>query len=77
MPILTSVQVTVHSDAALIGTQQVHLVAEGIGFSVTTSTHNPQAVFEHHLRFLKHTPLKAMHWINLEHDRISVVTIEK
>jgi GxxExxY protein len=70
-------EVTVHSEAALIGTQQVHLVAEEIGFSVTTSTHNPQTVFDHHLRFIRHTPLRAIQWINLDHDRIAVQTIEK
>jgi hypothetical protein len=70
-------EIPVHSDAALLGTQQVHLVADGIAFSVTTSTHQPQAVFDHHLRFLKHTPLRAIQWINLDHDRITLRTIEK
>ena len=70
-------EVSVQSGGTHIGTQQMHLLADDIAFGVTTSTHRPESVFEHQQRFLMHTPLRAIHWINLDHSQIELRTIER
>jgi len=60
-----------------IGTQKMHLVENDIAFSVTASTHRPESVFDHQRRFLQHTPLRALHWINFNHKQIELRTIER
>lgn len=70
-------EITITSDGSVIGTQKMHLLADDIAFSVTASTHRPEAVHEHQRRFLRHTPLRALHWINLNHKKIDLRTIER
>lgn len=70
-------QVPVRSGDTTIGTQEMRLLADEIAFSVTASIHHPEAVHEHQRRFLRHTPLRALHWINLNHKTIDLRTIEK
>jgi len=69
--------VPVQSVGAAIGTQEMHLLTDGIAFSLTASTHRPESVFEHQRRFLNHTPLRAIQWINLNHRHIELRTIER
>jgi GxxExxY protein len=69
--------VPVFSTGTVIGTQQMHLLTDEVAFSVTASTHQPQKVLEHLQRFLDHTRLKALHWLNLNHGRIELRTIER
>ncbi|MEX1026660.1 MAG: GxxExxY protein [Candidatus Paceibacterota bacterium] len=69
--------VAVHSAGATIGQQKMHLLTDDVAFSVTTATHRPESVFDHQSRFLKHTHLRALQWINLNHSHIEVRTIEK
>jgi GxxExxY protein len=70
-------EVRVSSGGILIGAQKTHLLTDDIAFSVTASTHHPETVLEHHRRFLRHTPLRALHWINLNHKQIALWTIER
>ena len=60
-----------------IGTQEMRLLTEDIAFAVTASTHRPDIVLDHQQRFLKHTPLRAIQWVNLNHDCIELRTITK
>jgi GxxExxY protein len=69
-------EINISSAGFVIGTQKMHLLANDIAFSVTASTHRPAAVLEHQRRFLRHTPLRALHWINLNHKKIELQTIE-
>jgi hypothetical protein len=69
--------VGVSSDGVVIGTQKMHLLAPEVAFSVTASIHRPDVVLEHHRRFLRHTPLRAIQWINLHHHCIELRTIER
>ncbi|MBI3821861.1 MAG: GxxExxY protein [Planctomycetes bacterium] len=69
--------VAVHSQGKPIGTQKMHMLTEDIAFSITASTHRPETVFEHQHRFLEHTPLRALQWINLNHHSIDFKTITK
>jgi GxxExxY protein len=70
-------QIGVISGGAVVCTQKVHTVTEDIAFSVTASIHRPELVFEHQRRFLRHTSLRALQWVNLNHKRIELCTIER
>jgi GxxExxY protein len=69
-------EINVTSGGVVVGTQKMHLVAGDVAFSVTASTHRPEVVLEHQRRFLLHTPLRALQWINFNHKRIELRTIE-
>lgn len=70
-------KVPITSNGMEIGVQEMRLLTDDIAFSVTASTHRPGAVFDHQLRFLKHTPLRAIQWINLNHGNIELRTIQE
>ncbi len=70
-------QVELRSTFGPIGTQNVHHVDEGIAFSVTASVHRPKTVLEHHKRFLRHTSLRAIQWVNLDRQQVTLWTIKK
>jgi len=70
-------EIDVQSGSTIIGTQTMRLLTDEIAFSLTTATHRPRAVFEHQQRFLRHTPLRAIQWINLNHHQIEFRTIER
>jgi GxxExxY protein len=69
--------IPVQSGGLIIGTQEMHLHAEDVGFSVTASLHHPRSVEEHQRRFLNHTSLRAIQWINLHHHNIELRTLQK
>jgi GxxExxY protein len=68
-------EIIVQSQGQPIGTHKMHMLTEDIAFSVTASTHRPESVFEHQRRFVDHTPLRALQWINLNHHKIELRTI--
>lgn len=70
-------EIPVLSDREIIGTQEMRLLTNDIAFTVTASTHRPDIVLDHQQRFLKHTPLSAIQWINLNHDTIELRTVAK
>lgn len=70
-------EVSVNSAGASLGGQKMHLLTEDIAFSVTASTHHPGSVFEHLQRFINHTGLRAIQWVNLNHSQIELRTIER
>lgn len=70
-------EVSVGSEGASLGGQKMHLLADDIAFSVTASTHQPESVFEHQQRFIRHTRLRAIQWVNLNHSRVELRTIER
>lgn len=69
--------ISVLSKGTVLGPQKMHTLSPDVAFSVTTSTHQPEAVCDHHRRFLRHTHLRAFQWINLNHHRIELRTIER
>ncbi|MBI1831899.1 MAG: GxxExxY protein [Planctomycetes bacterium] len=70
-------EIIVHSQGEPIGTQKMHMLTEDIAFSFTAATHRPESVLEHQRRFLEHTPVRALQWINLNHHTIEFRTITK
>jgi len=69
-------KVEVRSDYGPLGEQQVHHVAPDIAFSVTTAGNRMDAFQEHQRRFLQHTALRAIQWINLNGQTVTLHTIE-
>ncbi len=67
--------VPVVSEGFVLGTQTMRMLNDNVAFSVTTSVHHPEVIYEHQRRFISHTSLKALHWFNLNHHRIEVRTI--
>jgi GxxExxY protein len=70
-------EVEIASAHGIIGKQKVHTLAPDIGFSLTASVHHPDLVLEHHRRFLQHTPLRAIQWVNLNRQTVSLHTLMK
>lgn len=70
-------KVPVHSGSRLVGEQPVHLLTRDTAFAITAVTGNRAAMQEHQIRFLKHTPLRFIQWINLNHHEIEFTTLAK
>jgi GxxExxY protein len=68
-------KIPVFSGVVELGMQSVHLLEPDIAFSVTASLHRPKQVEEHHRRFLRHTGLRAMQWINLNRQTVTFTTL--
>jgi len=63
------------SGTRTLGTQDVFLLTDKAAFSITAIISNP-ADYEFHLsRFLHHTHLDHIHWINLNHHTITFTTL--
>ena len=60
-----------------LGAQSVYLVTPKIAFSVTAAIHRPEVFKVHQRRFLSHTSLNAMHWINIAGSSVSICTIHR
>lgn len=61
----------------IIGKQKVHLINHEVAFNISSMTKDEQ-YYEHNLRkFLSHVSLKAIQWINFNHDLITFKTISQ
>jgi GxxExxY protein len=69
--------VPVYSGHRLLGEQPVHLLNSETAFAFTAITGDRSGMEEHQRRFLRHTPLKAVQWINLNHHEIEFRTLIK
>lgn len=45
-------------------------------FTITSLTRNQNAFRRHLERLLEHTDLRAIQWINLNHSRVEITTLE-
>jgi GxxExxY protein len=70
-------KVPVHSGSRLVGAQPVHLLTRDTAFAITALTANRAAMQDHQMRFLKHTPLQCIQWVNLNHHEIEFTTLTK
>lgn len=60
-----------------LGTHPVQMHSEHHAFALTSLTRH-QAAYRHHLTtLLEHTELKAIQWINLNHSRVEITTLER
>jgi len=69
--------VKIHSLDRLIGEQAIQLLTADTAFAFTALTANHEAMRDHQIRFLKHTSLRFMQWVNFNHDQIEFTTLTK
>lgn len=69
--------VPVYSGARLLGRQAVHFLTQDAAFSFTALPRNRAAMEDHQRRFLKHTPLKFIQWVNFNRHNIEFTTLAK
>jgi len=69
--------VPVLSGSKPIGTQTVHLLTDDTAFAFTAVTAARDAMRDHQLLFLRHTPLKCIQWVNFNRHRIEFTTLTK
>ena len=59
----------------VLGTQKIHLLNESTAFKISSNI-KEEKYYEWHLaQFLQHTSLKAIQWINFNHETILFKTI--
>lgn len=70
-------RIPVFSSDRKLGEQQVCLVTEDTSFAVTAVTESRDQMRIHFGRFLAHTTLSHLQWINFNHHRIEFVTLSR
>lgn len=63
------------SGERLLGTQNLHLLTPDTAFALSAITAKTDDYESHLTRFLRHTQLRQMHWINFNHHDIEFVTL--
>lgn len=61
----------------VVGYQKVHMLGTGTAFKITAATKNINYYRKDMLRFLSHTNLESIQWINLNHHNIEFRTLRK
>jgi GxxExxY protein len=70
-------EVEVCSNHGILGHQKVHMLSDDVAFSITTAVRHPELFLEHQQRFLQHTRLRAIQWVNLNGQNITFHTIKQ
>jgi len=66
------------SDGRVIGSQHIRLAAPSVAFKFTTVRESEQQrVHDHLRRFLNHSNLTAIQWINVRHPAVTFTTIRR
>ena len=60
-----------------LGSQRFHCLNDSVGFRITAFTEHAEQNETHLIQFLRHTPLKAVQWVNFNHHRVEFVTLAK
>jgi GxxExxY protein len=75
-PDTIAAKVDIHSAGQLLGVQTTQLTAPDVALRLSAVAPDRQPDFEAHLRrFLSHTPLRAIQWINLTRPLVQFKTI--
>jgi hypothetical protein len=67
--------VEVSSGSRVLGTQTLHLLTSDTAFAISAVTEQPEQYGTHLSRFLGHTRLARLQWINLNHHQIEFRTL--
>lgn len=73
--VLTPIEII--QDDHILGTQNIRILSEGTAFKITAATKNINYYQKDLLRFLSHTRLKSLQWINLNHHKVEFRTLFK
>jgi len=71
--VIKKIPVTI--DSRVLGTQHMHLLKPEVAFKISSVTRAISSYENHIRRFLSHTPLRAIQWINFNHEKIVFKTI--
>lgn len=67
--------ILVRTASGTLGRQKVFMLTEGYTFLISALRHGQDVMLEHQRRFLAHTDLRAVAWINLNGSLIEFRTI--
>ena len=70
-------KVNIYSGEQLLGEQEVRLLTDDTAFTFSAIADSTDKMRIHLERFLAHTPLLHLQWINLNHHRLEFVTLSK
>jgi len=70
-------EIGVRDGTRLLGRQKAHLITSDIAFKISSVTKDERHYENHFRRFIRYTSLKAIHWINFNHDKVVFKTILK
>lgn len=70
-------EVEVRNGSRLLGRQRVHLITSDLAFMISAVTKEKKHLENHFRRFIRCTPLKAIHWINFDHNKVLFKTLCK
>ncbi len=70
-------EIEVRNESRLLGKQKAHLISQDIAFKISSVTKDERKYENHFHRFLRYTSLKAIHWINFNHEKVVFKTILK
>ena len=63
-------KIKIMADSRILGTQKVHLLNSKIAFKISAVTNDTYFYEEHLRKFLNHTSMEAIQWINFDHGKI-------
>ena len=69
--------VDIFDDQAKVGTQKLLLISPGTALRVTALSRDLDAFEDHLQRFLKHTALERIEWVNVERKRVMFRTLRR
>ena len=69
--------IPVYSDGRLVGTQKAHMLSERSAYKITALTKNTDSYRRELKRFLTHTELKYVHWVNLNNHEVVFETVAR
>ncbi len=64
------------SDGHVIGQHEMPMLTDDIGFAMTSINRSPSLMRRHLLRFLSHTKMQAIAWINFNKNQICFETLQ-
>jgi GxxExxY protein len=70
-------RIGVYDYGTLLGTQEICLIADDTAFALSAMTKVKAEMKDHLQRFLAHTSLNAIQWINMDHHEIEFCTVVK
>jgi GxxExxY protein len=70
-------RIGIHDHGTPLGTQETCLIADDTAFALTAMTKVKAEMQDHLQRFLAHTSLNAIQWINMDHHEIDFHTLVK
>jgi GxxExxY protein len=71
------VMLPLHRDGICLGNQRFHLADSESAFKLTALNRDTIAYGAQLSRLLDHSPLKAIHWVNIEHEIVTLKTIAR